>query len=77
MDYCSGGEFFRMLKSQPERRIPEDWVRFYAAEVLLALGSHPCSEFNLCVYHDVSLLSCSLKQVAWKSCVVVRLCQIY
>jgi serine/threonine protein kinase len=26
-----------MLKSQPERRIPEDWVRFYAAEVLLAL----------------------------------------
>ena len=23
MDYCAGGEFFRMLKSQPERRIPE------------------------------------------------------
>jgi protein-serine/threonine kinase len=38
MDYCAGGEFFRMLKSQPERRIPEEWVRFYAAEVLLALG---------------------------------------
>ena len=42
MDYCAGGEFFRMLKSQPERRIPEEWVRFYAAEVLLALGeAHP------------------------------------
>mmetsp|Transcript_25638 Transcript_25638/g.64629 ORF Transcript_25638/g.64629 Transcript_25638/m.64629 type:complete len:522 (+) Transcript_25638:64-1629(+) len=37
MDYCAGGEFFRMLKSQPDRRIPEEWVRFYAAEVLLAL----------------------------------------
>ena len=23
MDYCAGGEFFRMLKSQPERRICE------------------------------------------------------
>lgn len=43
MDYCAGGEFFRMLKSQPERRIPEDWVRFYAAEVLLALEYlHQC-----------------------------------
>mmetsp|Transcript_16936 Transcript_16936/g.41362 ORF Transcript_16936/g.41362 Transcript_16936/m.41362 type:complete len:464 (+) Transcript_16936:146-1537(+) len=43
MDYCTGGEFFRMLKSQPDRRIPEDWVRFYAAEVLLALEYlHSC-----------------------------------
>mmetsp|Transcript_8922 Transcript_8922/g.20493 ORF Transcript_8922/g.20493 Transcript_8922/m.20493 type:complete len:734 (+) Transcript_8922:53-2254(+) len=37
MDYCAGGELFRMLKRQPAGRIPEDWVRFYAAEVLLAL----------------------------------------
>lgn len=43
MDYCAGGEFFRMLKSQPERRIPEEWVRFYASEVLLALGGNPSS----------------------------------
>jgi serine/threonine protein kinase len=35
MDYCAGGEFFRMLKSQPERRIAEDWVRFYARECCL------------------------------------------
>jgi protein-serine/threonine kinase len=43
MDYCAGGEFFRMLKAQPERRIPEEWVKFYAAEVLLALEYlHTC-----------------------------------
>ena len=26
MDYCAGGEFFRMLKSQRERRIPEEVI---------------------------------------------------
>jgi hypothetical protein len=85
MDYCAGGEFFRMLKSQPERRIPEvahhhartpepacprfsdahiciartlthscgipmqEWVRFYAAEVLLALEYlHRCGFIYRC-----------------------------
>ena len=24
MDYCSGGEFYRMLKSQPEKRLCEE-----------------------------------------------------
>mmetsp|Transcript_23636 Transcript_23636/g.56414 ORF Transcript_23636/g.56414 Transcript_23636/m.56414 type:complete len:398 (-) Transcript_23636:23-1216(-) len=43
MDYCAGGEFFRMLKAQPDRRIPEEWCRFYGAEVLLALEYlHTC-----------------------------------
>eukprot|EP00291_Cryptomonas_curvata_P009031 CAMPEP_0172187886 /NCGR_PEP_ID=MMETSP1050-20130122/21598_1 /TAXON_ID=233186 /ORGANISM="Cryptomonas curvata, Strain CCAP979/52" /LENGTH=301 /DNA_ID=CAMNT_0012862281 /DNA_START=114 /DNA_END=1015 /DNA_ORIENTATION=- len=43
MDYCAGGEFFRMLKSQRDRRIPEEWVKFYGAEVLLALEYlHSC-----------------------------------
>jgi len=37
MDYCAGGEFFRMLQKQPGKCLPEDHVRFYAAEVLLAL----------------------------------------
>lgn len=37
MEYCSGGEFFRLLKRQPGKRLPESDARFYAAEVLLAL----------------------------------------
>jgi len=37
MDYCAGGEFFRMLQKQPGKCLPEEAVRFYSAEVLLAL----------------------------------------
>jgi len=37
MDYCAGGEFFRILQRQPHKCMTEDQVRFYAAEVLLAL----------------------------------------
>lgn len=37
MEYCAGGEFFRMLQTQPGKCLPEDSVRFYSAEVLLAL----------------------------------------
>jgi protein-serine/threonine kinase len=37
MDYCAGGEFFRMLQKQSGKCLPEEHVRFYAAEVLLAL----------------------------------------
>jgi protein-serine/threonine kinase len=37
MEYCAGGEFFKVLQRQPKRRLKEDAVRFYAAEVTLAL----------------------------------------
>lgn len=37
MEYCAGGEFFRVLQKQPRRRLKESAVRFYAAEVILAL----------------------------------------
>lgn len=37
MEYCAGGEFFRVLQRQPKKRLKEDAVRFYAAEVILAL----------------------------------------
>jgi protein-serine/threonine kinase len=37
MDYCAGGEFFRMLQLQPSKCLAESSVKFYAAEVLLAL----------------------------------------
>jgi serine/threonine protein kinase len=37
MEYCSGGAFFKVLLRQPMKRLSEDAVRFYAAEVLLAL----------------------------------------
>ncbi|KAL0490064.1 hypothetical protein AKO1_009382, partial [Acrasis kona] len=37
MEYCAGGEFFRMLQRQPNKCLPEASVKFYGAEVLLAL----------------------------------------
>eukprot|EP00762_Andalucia_godoyi_P007396 ANDGO_07845.mRNA.1 Flippase kinase 1 len=37
MEYCAGGEFFRMLQKQPGKRLIEQHARFYAAEVFLAL----------------------------------------
>jgi len=37
MEYCAGGEFFRVLQKQPKKRLKEDACRFYAAEVTLAL----------------------------------------
>ena len=33
--YCGGGEFFRLLQKQPNRRLPEAVAKFYAAEILL------------------------------------------
>lgn len=36
LDYCAGGElFFHLCR---EKKFPEQWTRFYAAELLLALG---------------------------------------
>lgn len=37
LEYCAGGELYGLLNSQPGKRLPEDWVKFYATEVLLAL----------------------------------------
>jgi len=37
MEYCAGGEFFRMLQSQPKKCLSEEHAKFYAVEVLLAL----------------------------------------
>lgn len=37
MAYCAGGEFYRTIKMQPNQCLTEDQMRFYAAEVLLAL----------------------------------------
>lgn len=37
MEYCPGGEFFRVLQSQPHKCLPELAARFYAAEVLNVL----------------------------------------
>eukprot|EP00002_Diphylleia_rotans_P022114 TRINITY_DN4327_c0_g1_i3.p1 TRINITY_DN4327_c0_g1~~TRINITY_DN4327_c0_g1_i3.p1 ORF type:complete len:444 (+),score=76.13 TRINITY_DN4327_c0_g1_i3:67-1398(+) len=35
--YCPGGEFFRALQNLPRRCLPESAVKFYSAEVVLAL----------------------------------------
>jgi len=37
IDYCAGGELYEALQKQPNKRFPEPAVKFYAAEVLLAL----------------------------------------
>ncbi|RKP36464.1 kinase-like domain-containing protein, partial [Dimargaris cristalligena] len=37
MEYCLGGEFFRVLQSRPGKCLPEEHARFYAAEVTCAL----------------------------------------
>eukprot|EP00891_Asterochloris_glomerata_P009772 jgi/Astpho2/9772/Aster-03748 len=37
MEYCEGGELYGLLTSQPNKRIKEAHMRFYSAEVLLAL----------------------------------------
>ena len=37
MEYCDGGELYALLNAQPSKRFGEPAVRFYAAEVLLAL----------------------------------------
>ena len=36
-EYCGGGELYGLLMAQPKKRLPEAHMRFYAAEVLLAL----------------------------------------
>lgn len=50
MEYCAGGEFFKMLQKQPQKCLPEAAVRFYAAEVLLALEYLHCMGF---IYRDL------------------------
>eukprot|EP00775_Hariotina_reticulata_P006771 gene6771-6988_t len=37
MEFCEGGELYGLLNAQPRKRLKEAHVRFYAAEVLLAL----------------------------------------
>ncbi|OMO50958.1 hypothetical protein CCACVL1_30106 [Corchorus capsularis] len=37
MDYCPGGELFLLLDRQPMKVMKEDAVRFYVAEVIVAL----------------------------------------
>lgn len=37
MEYCPGGELWTVIKNQPDERLTEDQVRFFASEVLLVL----------------------------------------
>lgn len=37
LEYCPGGELYGLMKKMPKKCLPESWVKFYAAEVLLAL----------------------------------------
>nr|AML77135.1 putative LOV domain-containing protein [Daphniphyllum macropodum] len=49
-DYCSGGELFVLLDRQPKKVLKEDAVRFYAAEVVIALEYLHCQGI---IYRDL------------------------
>ncbi|KAG9153728.1 hypothetical protein Leryth_005861 [Lithospermum erythrorhizon] len=49
-DYCPGGELFNLLERQPLKVLKEDDVRFYAAEVLVALEYLHCQGI---IYRDL------------------------
>nr|AML78239.1 putative LOV domain-containing protein [Galax urceolata] len=49
-DYCPGGELFLLLDRQPTKVLKEDAVRFYAAEVLVALEYLHCQGI---IYRDL------------------------
>nr|AML79466.1 putative LOV domain-containing protein [Hamamelis virginiana] len=49
-DYCSGGELFVLLDRQPMKVMKEDAVRFYAAEVVVALEYLHCQGI---IYRDL------------------------
>ncbi|KAK1587391.1 hypothetical protein Q3G72_012369 [Acer saccharum] len=49
-DYCPGGELFLLLDRQPRKVLKEDAVRFYAAEVVVALEYLHCQGI---IYRDL------------------------
>nr|AML78726.1 putative LOV domain-containing protein [Cunonia capensis] len=49
-DFCSGGELFLLLDRQPMKVLKEDAVRFYAAEVVVALEYLHCQGI---IYRDL------------------------
>nr|AML77516.1 putative LOV domain-containing protein [Holarrhena pubescens] len=49
-DYCPGGELFMLLDKQPTKVLKEDAVRFYAAEVAVALEYLHCQGI---IYRDL------------------------
>nr|AML76466.1 putative LOV domain-containing protein [Cissus quadrangularis] len=49
-DYCAGGELFLLLDRQPTKVLKEDAVRFYAAEVVIALEYLHCQGV---IYRDL------------------------
>nr|AML77306.1 putative LOV domain-containing protein [Linum hirsutum] len=49
-DYCAGGELFVLLDRQPLKVLKEDAVRFYAAEVIVALEYLHCQGV---IYRDL------------------------
>nr|AML77585.1 putative LOV domain-containing protein [Masdevallia yungasensis] len=49
-DYCPGGELFLLLDRQPRKVLKEDAVRFYAAEVVIALEYLHCQGI---IYRDL------------------------
>ena len=38
MPYVKGGELFKIQQLQPEKRLSEDIVKFYGAQIIQAIG---------------------------------------
>nr|AML78505.1 putative LOV domain-containing protein [Wollemia nobilis] len=49
-DYCPGGELFMLIDRQPKKVLREDAVRFYSAEVVIALEYLHCQGI---IYRDL------------------------
>ncbi|KAL5205427.1 hypothetical protein ABZP36_033636 [Zizania latifolia] len=58
-DYCPGGELFTLLDRQPLKVLHEDAVRFYAAEVVVALEYLHCQGI---IYRDLKPENILLKR---------------
>jgi serine/threonine protein kinase len=60
MEFCDGGELYGLLNAQPKKRLKEAHVRFYVAEVLLALQYLHLLGF---VYRDLKVSTAATKEL--------------
>eukprot|EP00756_Hemistasia_phaeocysticola_P037531 Hpha_TRINITY_DN16702_c5_g1::TRINITY_DN16702_c5_g1_i1::g.76545::m.76545/K04456/AKT; RAC serine/threonine-protein kinase len=60
MEFLSGGELFYHMMNEPTKRFTEDRARFYAAQLVLAVG----------YLHELRIIHCDLKA---ENCVLTRL----
>ena len=65
MEFCPGGELLSIIKKQPDCRLTEDQVRFYASEVVLVLEYVHSKGFIYRGTHHSSLSNLPNSQYHW------------